>query len=179
MSSAAAIDFNIYWGCHRNTYIKQLPDILRFSNLKQHGQERTYLHGYILDLVIFRDQVNLIDCIPVYSMLSNNFLNSTKYYYRNKLVSAQVISYRKYKSIERDVFLAILERHLLQYWIHGMINIMWCIYIIVHWGHVDEHAPLRKCYEDDSSHGTIRIYNIQRDTENIVSICGLGPVVWS
>jgi len=34
--------FNIYWDCQRNADTKQLADILRSSNLRQHFQERTH-----------------------------------------------------------------------------------------------------------------------------------------
>ena len=43
-------DFNIHWNCHRNANTKQLTDILRSANLRQHVQERIHRHSNILDL---------------------------------------------------------------------------------------------------------------------------------
>jgi len=50
-------DFNIHWDGGRYADTKQLADILRSANLRQ---ERTHRHGHILDLVISRDDDNLI-----------------------------------------------------------------------------------------------------------------------
>ena len=58
-------DFKIQWDCQRNADTKQLPDILKPANFRQHGQENTHRRGHILDLVISRD---------VSSMLTGHFL---------------------------------------------------------------------------------------------------------
>jgi len=62
-------DFNMHWDCQRNTDTKQLADILRSANLRQHVQERTHRHGHILYLVISRDDDILINGVPVSSLL--------------------------------------------------------------------------------------------------------------
>ena len=67
-------DFNIHWDCRRNPGSKQLADILKSANLGQHVQERTHRHRHILDLVISRDDDNLIKGVSVSSMLSDHFL---------------------------------------------------------------------------------------------------------
>ena len=67
-------DFNIHWDCQRNADTKQLADVLRSANLRQHVKERTHRHGHILDIAISRDDDNLIKCVSVYSMLSDHFL---------------------------------------------------------------------------------------------------------
>jgi len=70
-------DFNIHWDCQRNTDIKQLADILRSANLRQHVQERTHIHGHILDIVISCNDENLIKGVSVSPMLSDHFLINT------------------------------------------------------------------------------------------------------
>jgi len=35
-------DFNIHWDCQRNGDTKQLADLLRSANLRQHVEERTH-----------------------------------------------------------------------------------------------------------------------------------------
>ena len=54
-------DFNKHWACQRNAVTKQLADILRSANLRQHAKERTHILGHILDLVISRDDDNFIN----------------------------------------------------------------------------------------------------------------------
>ena len=65
-------DFNIHW----ESDTKQLADILKSANPQQHVQERTLRHGHILDLVISRDNDNLINGVSVSSILSDHFLVS-------------------------------------------------------------------------------------------------------
>ena len=60
-------DFNIRWDCQKNADTKQLADILRSANLRQHFQERTHRHGHILHL---------------------NAITSAKYEYYNKKIIA-------------------------------------------------------------------------------------------
>ena len=48
--------------------------ILRSANLRQQVQERTERHGHMLDLVISRDDDNLVKGVSVSSMLSDHFL---------------------------------------------------------------------------------------------------------
>jgi len=50
-------DFSIHWYCQRNAHTKQLADILRSANLRQHVEERTNRHGHILHLVNSRDVI--------------------------------------------------------------------------------------------------------------------------
>ena len=40
-------DFNIHWDCQRNADTKQLADILRSANLRQHVQERTQTWSHL------------------------------------------------------------------------------------------------------------------------------------
>ena len=75
----------------------------------QHVQERTHRHGHILDLVISRDDDNLIKSASVSSMLSDHFLININVSLQKQSVSAKVISYRKYRSIDKDMFLADLR----------------------------------------------------------------------
>ena len=95
-------DFSIHWYCQRNADTKQLADIPRSANLRQHVQERTHRQGHILDLVIFRDDDNLT------SMLSYHFLVNINVSLQKQSVSAKVISYRRCKSIDKEAFLADL-----------------------------------------------------------------------
>jgi len=68
--------WNIHWDCQRNTDTNQLTDILRFGNFRQHVQERTNRHGYILDLVISCDDDNFIKVVSVSSKQYDHFLIS-------------------------------------------------------------------------------------------------------
>jgi len=101
-------DFNIHWDCQRNADTKELVDILRSANLRQHVQERTHRHGHILDLVISCDDDNLIKGVSASSMVSDHFLVNINVSLHKQSVSAKVISYRKYKSIDKEAFLADL-----------------------------------------------------------------------
>jgi len=83
-------DFNIHWDCQRNADTKQLADILRSANLRQHVQERTHRHGHILDLVISRDDDNLIKAVYVSSMLSDHLLININVSLQKQSVSAKV-----------------------------------------------------------------------------------------
>ena len=64
----------MHWDCQRDADTKQLADILRSANLRQHVQERTHRHGLILDLVISRDGDILIKGVSVSSMMSDHFV---------------------------------------------------------------------------------------------------------
>jgi len=130
-------DFNIHWDCQRNADTKELVDILRSANLRQHVQERTHRHGHILDLVISRDDDNLIKGVSVSSMLSDHFLISMDVSLQKQSISAKVISYRKYKSLDKDVFLADL-------WVSSLVlDPPDDQYHSTLRDFVDEHAPLR------------------------------------
>jgi len=59
-------DFNISWDWERNADTKQLADILRSAYLRQHVQERTHINRHILDIVISRDDDNLIKGVCVF-----------------------------------------------------------------------------------------------------------------
>jgi len=96
--------FNIHWDCQRNADTKKMADILRSANLRQHVQERTHRHGHILDLVISRDDDNLIRGVSVSSMLSDHFLVNINVSLQKQSVSAKVTSYRRYKSIDKEAF---------------------------------------------------------------------------
>ena len=80
-------DFNIHWNCQKNADTKQLADILRSANLRQHIEERTHRHGHILDLVISRDKG-----VSVSYMLSDHFLINSNVPLQKQFVSAKVIS---------------------------------------------------------------------------------------
>ena len=80
-----------------------------FANLRQHVQERTHRHGHILDLVISRDDDNLVKGVSVSSMLSDHSLVNINVSLQKQSVSAKVISYRRYKSIDKEDFLADLR----------------------------------------------------------------------
>ena len=122
-----------YSSCRRNR--------ARSANLRQHVQEWTHRHGHILDLVIFRDDDNLIKGVCVSSMLSDHSLVNINVSLQS--VSTKVISYSKYKSIDQDAFLANLRvfslvldplddvDHLVNLYNNTLRDI------------VDEHAPLR------------------------------------
>ena len=51
----------------------------------------------------------MIKGVSVSSMLSDHFLINTNVYLQKQSVSAKVISYRKYKSIDLETFLADLR----------------------------------------------------------------------
>jgi len=70
-------DFNIHWGCQKNADTKELDDFLRSANLRQHVQERTHKHGYILDFVIYHDGDYLIKGVSVSSFWTLMYLNRT------------------------------------------------------------------------------------------------------
>ena len=63
------------------------------------------MNGHILDRVISRHYDHLIKGVSVSSMLSDHFLININVSLPKKSVSAKVISYRKYKSINKEAFL--------------------------------------------------------------------------
>jgi len=85
----------------------QIPNNwLTFLHLPISGSMSTHRHGHILDLVISRDDDNLIKGVS--SMLSDHFLVNFNVSLQKQSVSAKVISYRRYKSIDKEAFLADL-----------------------------------------------------------------------
>jgi len=64
--------FIMDWICQRDGDMKQLDDILRPANLRQHVQERTHRYAHIVD-VISRDYDYLIKGVSVSSMESDHF----------------------------------------------------------------------------------------------------------
>jgi hypothetical protein len=126
-------DFSKHWDCQRNVNTKQLADVLRSTNLRQHVQERTHRHGHILDLVISRDYHNLIKGVSGSSMLSDYFHINIDASVQKQSVSAKVISYRQLfiKSINKELlFLVCLS--ILWHWIKQIMLIIWWISIIVY-----------------------------------------------
>ena len=89
-------------------------------------QERTHRHGHILDRVIYRDNDNLS------SMLSGNFFVNINVSLQKQYVSGKGISYRKYKSIGKEAFLAVLRVSSLVLDPPDDVDHL-----------VDEHAPIR------------------------------------
>ena len=89
--------FNIHWDCQRNADTKQLADILRSANLRQHVKERIHRHSHILDLAISRDGDNLIKGVSVPSMLSGDLFVNINVSLQKLSASAKVISSRKHK----------------------------------------------------------------------------------
>ena len=76
-------------------------------NLRQHVQERTHRHDHILDLFISRDDDNLIKSVS--SMLSDDFPVNINVSLQKQSVSAKVISYRRYNSVDKEAFLPDLQ----------------------------------------------------------------------
>jgi len=58
---------------------------------------------------MFRDDYSLIKDVSVSSMLSDHFLVNINVSLQKQSVSAKVISYRKYRSIDKEAFLADLR----------------------------------------------------------------------
>ena len=171
-------DFNIHWDCQRNADTKQLADIFRSANLGQHVQERTHRYRHILHLVISRDYDNLINGVSMSSMLSDRFFININVYLQKQSVSTKVISYRKYKSIDTEAFLADLRVSSLVLDRPGdvdhRVDLYDCTLSVI----VDEHAPLRtkEMPRNQCFHGIIKTYRLQRDTEGPVGGYGSGPV---
>jgi len=85
----------------------QIPNNwLTFLYLPIPGSMSTHRYGNILDLVISRDDHNLIN---VSSMLSDHFLVNFNVSLQKQFVSAKGISYRRCKSIDKEAFLADLR----------------------------------------------------------------------
>jgi len=136
-------DFNIYWDCQKNADNKQQADILRSANLRHHVQERTHIYSHILDLVISRDDDNLIKGMFVSSMLSDHFLININISVQKQSVSAKDISYRKYKSIDKEAFLADLRVSSLVLDPPDDVDHLVDLYDSTMRDIVDEHAPLK------------------------------------
>ena len=114
-------DFNIQCDCQRNANYKYLANILRSANLRQ---ERTHSHGHILDLVISRDDDNLIKGVSVSSMLSDNFLININISLQKQSVPSKVIHIENISRFTRRLILLICEFHL-WYWFHWKTWIIW------------------------------------------------------
>ena len=97
-------DFNINWECQTNTDPKQLADILRSANLRRHVQERTHRFGHILDLVMM-----MTIWLKVSSMLCDHFLVNINVSSQKQSVPVKFIPSRRYKSINKEAFLADLR----------------------------------------------------------------------
>ena len=105
--------------------------MLKSANLRQQVQERIRRHGHILDLVISRDDDNLIEDVSVSSVLSDYFLIVIDLALPKQSVSAKSISNGKYKSIDKMLFL-LNGASLLWYSIHQRMLIIWRISIILY-----------------------------------------------
>ena len=89
----------------------QIPNNwLTFLYLRISGSmsKKEHTHGHIVDLVISCDDDNLIKGVSASSMVSDHFLVNINVSLHKQSVSAKVISYRKYKSIDKESFLADL-----------------------------------------------------------------------
>ena len=91
--------FNVNWDGNA----KYFSSIFHSSSLTQHVQERTQRYGYILDMVISVEEDTCFKEVSVTSMLSDHFLVNIEVSFKKLPVS-----YHKYKSIDKDVFLADL-----------------------------------------------------------------------
>ena len=87
------------------------------------------MNGHILDRVISRHYDNLIKGMSVSSMLSDHFLININVSLQKQSVSGKVI--RKYKSIDKDTFIADLRISSLVL-DHRIMWIIWCISMTVH-----------------------------------------------
>ena len=88
----------------------QIPcNWLTFLDLPISGSRSKKEHTDILDLAIYRDDDNLIKGLSVSSMLSCHFLVNINVSLQKQSGSAKVISYRRYKSIDKEAFLADLR----------------------------------------------------------------------
>jgi len=125
-------DFNIHWDCQRNGDTKQLADLLRSANLRQHVQERTHWRGHILDLVIsvmMTIWLKVCLCLPYCLII---FLLTLMYLYRNNLFQPRLFHIEDISLLVRRLLLLICKS-LIWYWIYRMMWIIRWIYMIVHW----------------------------------------------
>ena len=102
-------DFNIHWDVISNPDTRHLSDILLSANLIQHVNERTQIHGHILDLVISRENYDLVKNVAVSSLISDHYLVNFVLSLQKPFVPTKRITYRKYRSIDKTAFTADLD----------------------------------------------------------------------
>lgn len=102
-------DFNIHWDVPSNPDTRHLSDILRSANLTQHVNERTQIHGHILDLVISRETDDLVKNVCVSSMISDHYLVDIVLSLQKPVLPIKNMKYRKYRSIDKASFTADLN----------------------------------------------------------------------
>ena len=87
----------------------RLKDILSSSNLSQFVTEPTHISGHILDLVIARSDDNVVDSVTVPFLFTDHAVIHCKLALQKPRFSKKVITYRKWKSIDKDNFAKDLQ----------------------------------------------------------------------
>ena len=132
-------------------------------------------HGHILDLVISREDPSFVKEVPVTSMLSDHFLVNIEVSVNKSPVSTKTVSYCKYQSIDKDIFLADLKATRLILDLPEDLDQMVDLYNSTLLDLVEKHAPLRTKQMPQRAllPGTTKRYRLQKHIDDVVNACGL------
>ena len=122
----------------------RLQEILDAANLTQHVEGVTHIHGHCLDLVISREDDNLVSKTEISSLVSDHFAVHTQLSLKAPPLERKIITYRKYKSIDSNSFRTdLISSELVQSPQTDLDNLLHqyntCLKYLL-----DKHAPLRK-----------------------------------
>ena len=104
-------DFNVHYGDQLRPDVRDLSELLKDNEFKQHVTEPTHVGGNILDLVITRDTPdNTIAGVSVDTLLSDHNIVQCNLLLVKPRRPRQKITYRKYAAINNVEFLSDLEQ---------------------------------------------------------------------
>ena len=138
-------DFNYHVDDPSDKEAGHFMDLIRSSNLKQHISEPTHRSGHTLDLVITRDEENIVKNITVYppEIIADHSAIHVKLDLAKPGPCKKEISYRKLKSINKEEFLDDINKSsVVQSPLHDLEGLVDQYHMDL--GRIlDKHAPIK------------------------------------
>ena len=98
-------DFNIHWDSPNDPYTRKFKELCEAFGLTQHIESATHVKGHTLDLILSRQNDNLVLNNPrVCDMISDHFLVACDVSFHKQQDKKRSITYRKIKDIDIMAF---------------------------------------------------------------------------
>ena len=97
-------DFNFHWNVPNDPDTIKLKDLLQTFNLTQFVTDPTHISGNTLDFIITRSDDNIVDSTHAPHFFSDHAAVHCKMNLQKPALSRKVISYRKWKAIDKQKF---------------------------------------------------------------------------
>ena len=136
-------DFNIHWDSPNDPYTRKFKELCEAFGLTQHIESATHVKGHTLDLILSRQNDNLVLNNPrVCDMISDHFLVACDVSFHKQQDKKRSITYRKIKDIDimafrKDISALPLMVH---YSEMGLDDLCSAYHGQLH-GLLDKHAP--------------------------------------